>query len=96
LPQEHHKVPRSSKPKKGPTTAAEDETDDNEEVRQRKRKRVSETGNGSNKRREHDQGSGQARAVAGPSKHRPSALSSGQCRSKLEPLLIRRPSGLPF
>jgi len=89
LPEEHHTVLRSSKPKKEPTTAAEEEADDNEEVLQRKRKRVSYAGNGSAKRRKHDQApsvtrpaqqraNAQAGAVVGPSKRRQSAFSSGQ------------------
>ena len=92
LPQEHRTVPRSFKPKTGPTTAAEKEADDNEEARQRKRKRVSEAGNGPDKRPKHDQApsvtrpvqkraNAQAGAVAGPSKHRKSAFSSGQAAS---------------
>ena len=88
LPDEHRTVPRSFKPKTGPTTA-EQEADDDEEVRQRKRKRVSKAGNRSAKRPKHDQAPSatrpapkranpQAGAVVGPSKRRPSALSSGQ------------------
>jgi len=81
LPQEHHTVLGSSKPKKGPTTAAEEDADEYEEGCQRKR--VSEAGDESAKRPKHDQGprlakkcaNAQAGAVVCPSKR---ALSSGQ------------------